>query len=459
MKTVLVLPHQSRYLQAPELFPEKRWFFLIAGYGSGKTRANVFSVLYDVKRLQHKKDRAGDYARLMVCGYTLSHLEKTFLIYFRQILDTSKSKYTENKKYNTFKIGTVTILLQPLENPGDIFGLDVHKVYVEEADELTTDKMLEAVHSLNERCRQQLEGERSCCLCLSTTSQGQKGLYAVYNHFKKTGVGFVLIRARTEDNPFLPKELIRDMYKMYTPEEREVFMHGAFISIAKGRVIPGFDWARNYVNYDLDAGVESGETIYWGQDINQGFSRGSVYVVRNSVIYCIKYYDFSDLSDAPKVVRYDFPEQIIKWIPDVTIKDSFPAFARDLRKYGIKIIYRKKSPLVEDSCFLVSKLFYLGRLVVCKIAKNIAEACDLAMRDKDNKIPSGSGKSSPIHAIDGLRYATSFIVATHPDFADIRGLIADKRASLRDEMDQEPPVKHLTGGYSEINPKVFTRSA
>jgi hypothetical protein len=38
-------------------------------------------------------------------------------------------------------------------------------------------------------------------------------------------------------------------------------------------------------------------------------------------------------------------------------------------------------------------------------------------------------------------------------------LIADKRASLRDEMDQEPPVKHLTGGYSEINPKVFTRSA
>ena len=455
MKNVLMLPHQSQYIQAPELFPEIKWFFLCCGYGAGKTRADVFAPINDIKRLQGKKDRAGDNARLMICGFTLSHLEKTLLNYFRNYLYISKTIYNESKKYNMFKIGTVTIILQQLENPGGIFGLDVHKIYVEEADELTTDKMLEATKSLNERCRQVLPGERDPCICFASTSQGQKGLYAVYNHFKKTGIGFVLIRGRTEDNIFLPKSMIRDMYKMYTPEERRVFMHGEFIAIAKGRVIPGFDWARNYVEFDLDLDVRPGEIVYWGQDINTGYNRGSAYIVRNGIIYCIKYYDFPDLTEAAMVVRYDFPEQVIKWLPDVTIRDSFPSLARDLRQQDIKIIYRKKSPLVEDTCFLVSKLFYMNRLIVCKIAKNVAEACAIAMRDKDNKIPKGVGASSPMHALDGVRYVAAYIVMSHPDFVDIRKLIAEKRASLRDDEGDESSVRNLGGGYSEIDPGVF----
>jgi len=459
MQNVVVLPHQSHYMQAPFLFPEIRWFFLCCGYGAGKTRADVIALCNDIKRLQGKKDRAGDYARLMVCGYTLSHLEKTFLIYFRQYLTISSTEYVENKKYNTFKIGTVTVILQPLENPGDIFGLDIYKIYVEEADELTTDKMIEATRALNERCRQIIPGERAGCICFASTSQGQKGLYAVYNHFKKSGIGFLLIRGRTEDNPFLDQGLVRDMIKTYTPEEREVFMHGKFLAIAKGRVLPGFDWERNYVSYDLDTKVRPDEEILWGQDINSGYNRGSAYVVRAGVLYALKRYDFQDLMDAPKVVRHDFPANKILWIPDVTIKDQFAAFARELRKYQIKIIYRKKSPGVEDSCFLVSKLFYLERLIICKIARDLAEACSIAMRDKDNKIPKGIGPSSPIHDIDGLRYVATYVVARYQGFDDIRKLIVDKRASLRSEEDKEILVKKLDSVYSEISPEAFNKGS
>ena len=454
MKNVLVLPHQSHYMQAPFLFPEVRWFFLCCGYGAGKTRADTIAINNDIARLQGKKDRAGDYARLMVCGYTLSHLEKTLLIYFRQYLVSSKTAYIENKKFNIFTVGTVTVILQPLENPGDIFGLDVHKVYVEEADELTTDKMLEAVKALNERCRQVMPGERPPCICLASTSQGQKGLYAVYNHFIKSGVAFILMRGRTQDNPYLPKELVRDMVRTYTPEERKVFMEGMFLAIAKGRVLPGFDWGRNYLDYDLDGGIRPDETVLWGQDVNTGYNRGSAYVVREGVIYAVKYYDFEDLMDAPKVVRHDFPAQKILWIPDVTIKDSFKSFKEELRRYGIKIIYRKKSPSVEDSCFLVSKLFHLNQLAICKIAKDLAEACGTAMRDKDNKIPKGIGPRSPIHAVDGLRYVATFAVIKFPGFENIRKLIVDKRASLRNEPDEEL-VKDLGSGYTEISPEAL----
>jgi hypothetical protein len=455
MQKIIVLPHQSEYMQAPYLFPEKRWFFLVCGYGAGKTRANVIALLYAVKRLQNKKDRGGDYARLTVAGYTLSHLNKTFLVYLRQILDQSKTAYTENKKDNFFVIGTVTVFVIPMENPETIFGIDVHAVYGEEIDELTEDKAIEAVRALSERCRQQMPGERSPFLCFGSTSQGQKGLYRIYNHFKKSGTGFVLIRGRTQDNVFLPKELIADMLRMYTPEEKRVFMDGEFLAIAKGRVLGDFNWDRNYLDYDMDQELFSGETVYIGMDFNVSYNRASAYIARDGVLYCIKYYDFPDPQDAPSVFRHDFPVQRILWIPDVTIKDSFPQFARELRKYGIQIIYRKKNPLVEDTVFLVNKLFYTGRLMVCRIARDLAEACAQAHRDKDNKIPKGIGPASPIHAIDGLRYVCSFVCMRDKAFRDIRKLIIDKRASFRS--DSEKPVQDLGGGYIQIHPNALYR--
>jgi hypothetical protein len=87
----------------------------------------------------------------------------------------------------------------------------------------------------------------------------------------------------------------------------------------------------------------------------------------------------------------------------------------------------------------------------------MAEALGGAMRDKDNKIPKGIGPSSPIHALDGARYASVFVVATHPDFEDIRKLILEKRASLRDGVEKEDLIKKLPGKYVEINPEIYKK--
>jgi hypothetical protein len=455
MNKVIVLPHQSEYMQAPYLFLEKRWFFFVCGYGAGKTKGNVISLLYAVKQLQGKRDRSGDYARLIVAGVTLAHLNKTLLIYLRQILDMSKSRYTENKKDNYFVIGTVTVLIVPMENPETIYGMDAAAVYIEEVDELTEDKAVEAVRSLSERCRQQVQGFRIPFLCCASTSQGQRGLYRIYTHFKKSGTGFVLIRGRTQDNVFLPKELISDMLRMYTPVEKRVYMDAEFLALASGRVLGDFDWERNYLNYDLDTGLLPGETVYIGMDFNSFGNRASAYIVREGVIYCIKCYDFPNPQDAPSVFRYDFSEQRILWIPDVTIKDSFPMFARELRKHRIQIIYRKKSPLVEDTAFLVNKLFYTERLLICRIAKDLAEACAMFMRDKDNRIPKGTGPSSPAHYCDGVRYAAAFICMKHKEFLDIKKLVIDKRSSLRS--DGNNSVQDLGGGYTQIHPDALRR--
>jgi hypothetical protein len=327
-------------------------------------------------------------------------------------------------------------------------------VVVDEIDELPEDKAIEAVRALTERARQKITGFRKPFLAFASTSQGQKGLYRIYNHFKKTGTGFVLMRARTADNLFLDRAYVRDLARMYTPEERRVFLEGEFISIAKGRVLPDFTWEKSYLEYDLDGDLPANTLVFISQDFNTGYNRASAYTVRDKVIYCIKDYDFPNVMDAPAVFRHDFPNQKIFWIPDVTSKDLFPQFSRELRKHDIHIIFRSKNPLVEDTVFLVNKLFYLQRLYICRIAKNLAEACSLFMRDKDNKIPKGVGRNDPAHYVDGLRYACAFICQFDPGFLDVRKAIVERRVSLRDGA-SPPMVTNLGGGYSDISPEAL----
>jgi hypothetical protein len=160
------------------------------------------------------------------------------------------------------------------------------------------------------------------------------------------------------------------------------------------------------------------------------------------------------------IYRYDFPDQDIFWLPDVTIKDQYPHFARDLRRNDIHIIHRSKSPLVEDSCFLISKLCAQGRIMIHSQAREVAEAFSTASRGKDNKIPKGVGPNSPIHDIDGARYVCSYLALILPEFKDIRKGIMSHLASFRagaEEMEERlSAVAQVGAGYTRIEGRAFT---
>lgn len=328
----------------------------------------------------------------------------------------------------------------------------------DEVDELEEDIMIEAMKSLSQRVRQIMPGHRSPYVMAASTAQGMKGFYRLYSHYKKCGVGFVLVRARTQDNWYLPREYIEDLWKNFTETERKVYMEGEFLTVTQGRVIPNFDWDRNFApESDMDLHLLPGERVFIGQDFNSGYSRASAWVSRDSCLHCVKYYDFPDVGDAPRVFRYDFPEQDLFWVPDVTGKDQYPHFARDLRKYDVHIIHRAKSPMVEDSCFLLSKLCLQGRLMIHSQASEVADAFATASRDKNNRIPKGVGVSSPIHAIDGARYACSYMALILPEYRDLRQGLMRHLASFRRslEEDSQAPVKGTGAGYVQIEGTAF----
>ena len=668
----------------------------------------------------------------------------------------------------------------------------VHNCIQEESDELPEATLMEACKALSERTRQQIIGFRSPFICLGTTSQGESGLYRLYCQFKKKGTGFVLIRGRTQDNFYLPKEQIVDLYKMYDDVERRVFLEGEFLAVSRNRVFPGFSWDRNYIDDDMDKYTRPGERVYIGQDVNCiggdvlietlrgrvpmrdvttddkvltrkgykqvltkmhkgvkiireyggvtatpdhvaitpegdmticqaknlyclkeqytsdlepirhmtelisllkwwlsmessgegtlqrkvqegiisqdmelcctdeymknssgpylkgcryttstgamttdlrilscclqqsiqhcirrclkdasegnrgrvlrrlkrlwltmlrkleksstqgqerktgspaplsvqlcaltaekssqrtyqllrdvlsagkntgehssgraitirrkelrhltrtvltefvpsvesmlseaarlsiarnidiignvqgmserseevfdievegaheffangvlvhncGFSRASAWVARGPVLHCLKRYDFPDIADAPDIFRYDFPDAEIFWIPDVTTKDSYPQFARALRRNNIHIIHRSKNPIVEDTAFLVSVLCKNSRIIFHKMARDTADAVARAVRDKEGKIGKGKAPSDWQHDADTVRYAVSYMALVLPDFRDIRQSLITHIASLRREVerDETPSVRKLSAGYTQIDPEAF----
>ena len=332
--------------------------------------------------------------------------------------------------------------------------------FVKNCDELEEDTMIEAMKSVSQRVRQIMPNHRAPYIMAASTAQGMKGFYRLYSHYKKSGVGFVLTRARTQDNWYLPKEYIEDLWKNFTETERKVYMEGEFLTVTQGRVVPGFDWDKNYDGRsDMDLELIPGERVYIGMDFNTGYCRASAWVSRDGIAHCVKYYDFPDPAESAKVFRYDFPYQDIFWLPDVTSKDLYPQYARELRNYGIHVIHRTKSPLVEDSCFLVSKWCLQGRLMIHSQASEVADALATASRDKQNKIPKGVGPSSPIHAVDGARYAVSYMALVLPEYKDIRRGLMQHLPSFRRSLEEgdivTSPVKYNGAGYMQIEGEAF----
>jgi len=455
MKKKMLLKHQAQFIQSPNLFPKARFHILVAGYGAGKSSSISTAVQFWIKLLQGKTDTEGHSPMIILGGVTLSHLEKTTVSMLKEDLDRSKTVYKHDTKNNMIIVGNVKVQLVSLSEPAKIVGYNAYISFGDEVDDLGSltqadDLTFEAIKALNERTRQIIAGMRKPFLCLGSTSQWQKGLYRVYTQFIKTGVAFNLIRGSTYDNKYLDPEYVDSLKRMYNETERKVFLEGHFLPIATGRVIGDFDWGRNFLSIDMDQKIDPDETLYWAQDFNTGYFRGCVGVERSGRIYVIKGYDFPEIRDAPSVVRHDFPENKILWIPDTTAKDQISQFTKELRKHRIHWIKRGKNPLVEDSAFLVNKLLYTKRLFFTNMAKDVAEACALAQRDKNGKIPKGIGPLSPIHYVDGVRMLCYFLASNKQSLQDIRRVTIDRHLAMYED---EPQVVELQAGYVEYSPE------
>ena len=544
---VKLLSHQAQLVQAPFVFLEKAFFFLVAGYASGKTSSLVYAILNTVKLLLGKKDLEGHNPKILIASKNLTFMKKTLTGLLEQDLKETNSEYSYDKAHNIITIGNVELLLIPDEDESSIYGFscccfkggtlittdkgdksieeikegdlvltrkgfkkvthswcsgekdcisvnvegteiictpdhrfidafdneieaqdlteeitllkadkfmkdkyqlrpahltaktssvvgqykvydleveDCHEffandvlvhncAYVDELDELSTETAMAVVKSINDRCRQQIDGFRTPFMAYTTSSQGLKGTYQTIMHLKKSGIGYVLMRARTKDNIYLPKDYVANMYSIYNEKEIKCLLEGEFVSIDSGLVFPDYHPDVNKLDVDLFDSLEEHDTVYIGQDFN-GFGNNAVaFVVKRGAIIAIKDYEFPDIRRAPEVFRYDFPTQNIIWIPDMTYKEHFVEFKKELRTFNIKIAYRSCNPLVTDRNFACNKLFVAEHLFITPICKDLERTLMTWQKDPKTGQPGKGGKGAPDHKGDCIGYVVHYLLSWH----------------------------------------------
>ena len=313
-------------------------------------------------------------------------------------------------------VGRYTVYDIEVEDCHEFFanGVLVHNcAYVDELDELDTQTAMAVVKSINDRCRQQIDGFRTPFMCYTTSSQGLKGTYQTIMHFQKSGIGYVLMRARTKDNIYLPKDYVANMYSIYNEKEIKCLLEGEFVSIDSGLVFPDYHPDVNKLDVDLFDSLEEHDTVYIGQDFN-GFGNNAVaFVVKRGAIIAIKDYEFPDIRRAPEVFRYDFPTQNIIWIPDMTYKEHFVEFKKELRTFNIKIAYRSCNPLVTDRNFACNKLFVAEHLFITPVCKDLERTLMTWQKDPKTGQPSKGGKGAPDHKGDCIGYVVHYLLSWH----------------------------------------------
>lgn len=359
-----------------------------------------------------KKDSEGHNPKIMVCSKNITFLAKTWTNAFEQNLKMTGSEYRFDRAKNIITVGNVEIILVALEEPSAIYGYSVFGAWCDELDELPTDIAMEAVKSVNDRVRQQIEGMRSPFICFATTSQGLKGLYQTVMHFKKSGIGYTLIRARTKDNIYLPEDYVKNLYSIYNEKEVACLLEGQFVSIDSGLVFPDYHPDVNKLDVDLyDYVRDNSLPVYIGQDFN-GFGNNAVaFAIISGAIVAIKDYEFPDIRRAPEVFRYDFPTSEILWIPDMTYKEHFVEFKKELRVFNIKIAYRSCNPLVGDRNFACNKLFVAQRLFICPMCKGMENTLMTWQKDPKTGQPSKGGKGAPDHKGDCMGYVVHYLLS------------------------------------------------
>lgn len=442
MTLVKLLPHQGQLVQAPYVFPDIRFFFLVAGYASGKTSALVYAILNTVKKLLGKKDKEGHAPKILIASKNLTFMKKTLTGLLEQDLKDTNSEYSYDKAHNIITIGNVELLLIPDEDESNIYGFSVTASFVDELDELDTQTAMAVVKSINDRNRQIVVGFRTPFMCYTTSSQGLKGTYQTVMHFQKSGIGYVLMRARTRDNIYLPKDYVENMYAIYNQKEIDCLLEGKFVSIDSGLVFPDYNPAVNKLDVDLFDSLKEDDTVYIGQDFN-GFGNNAVaFVVKNGAIVAIKDYEFPDIRRAPEVFRYDFPTQTIVWIPDMTYKEHFVEFKKELRTFNIKIAYRSCNPLVTDRNFACNKLFIAERLFITPICKDLEKTLMTWQKDPKTGSPSKGGQGAPDHKGDCLGYVVHYLLSWNRDLkplydVTLRRLYDKRRARGADATELE----------------------
>lgn len=331
-----LIQHQLDFIQS-----EARHTGLVAGFGSGKSRAATIKTW--AKKMK--------YPRIDVAYYlpTYSLIEDIAYPNFEELLKQLRIPYQliKSSKWITTPLGK--IIFRSMDNPNYIVGYEVGYSLIDEADILGIDKMKTAVKNIVARNRSVLPNKDPHQLDFVSTPEG---FQFMYQFFVKNGSDHRrLIKAKTSDNPYLPDDYIEILTDMYTKEQLAAYLDGEFVNLTSGTIYYNYDRKKN----DTKEQIRNREVLHIGMDFNITNMNAVIHVIRNNQPMALA--EISGAFDTPNMIEiikedYKMKGHSIVVYPDASGEQrstiSLDTDIKLLKKAGFKVIVGKSNPRVKD---------------------------------------------------------------------------------------------------------------
>lgn len=396
-----LIPHQREFVSD---FTHK-YVALCGGYGSGKSWAAAAKSILLAMRSP---------------GFTGIFLEPTIPLLRDVAIPTWEKFLTQFNIPYDFKSsplpnyilklpgGDTPIFMRSLENVERLIGVNAAWIVADEIDTVKEDIATRAIVKLQGRvrvgnCRQ---------IGFATTPEGYRFMHTFF--VREATADKRLIRARTEDNPYLDPDYAENLRKQYPPQLVESYLNGEFVNLATATVFSEYN---RHSHKTSVIGPDHDEVVLVGADFNIGRSLSIYGVMRSErgvpVLHIFGEHQANDTFALAQHLRRQYTNQILLnrlvVYPDASggrmQTSSTTTDHQILRDAGLRVVTERKNPPVQETIQHANALLHNVQVRVnTATCPQLVETLEQWGYDENLKPEKGTGSNALDHAGDAFRY-------------------------------------------------------
>lgn len=333
-----LLEHQAEFIESDFVHTG-----LVGGFRSGKSHAGVLKSI--TKKLKYPNIDVAYY--LPTYGLVKEIAYPKFRFFLEELKIDYILKETDHKVLTPYG----DIIMRSMDNPDTIVGYEVGYSLIDEADILSIKHMKDAFTKIVARLSVPLPDGKPNSLDMVSTPEGYKFLYEFF--IKNPHQNKKLIKASTENNPFISESYIETLKMSYSEQQLLAYLNGEFVNLTTGNVYHKFDRNENH----SDRMIQSRDVLHIGMDFNITEMSAVIHVIDNTpqgmmltaVAEITKAYDTEDMI---RIIKDGYPNYQIVVYPDASgqsRKTSSSTTDHDmLKKAGFKLVVDDSNPSVRD---------------------------------------------------------------------------------------------------------------
>lgn len=370
----------------------------VGGFGSGKTHAGIIRALSLKSQIQ---EDVGYYLPTYDLIRTIAYPR------FIELLEQFGVKYTLNKQeavIHTPDYGGV-IRFRTMENPERIVGYETAHSVLDELDTLPTEKAREVWNKVIARNRKQSLLGNS--VAVTTTPEGYRFVYETW-HKSKPSDDYIIYKAKTEDNPFLPDGYVDSLKAIYPTNLLQAYLDGEFVNLTAGSVYPEFD---RHLNATSET-INNGEGLHIGLDFNVTKMAAVIHVLRDDEPHAVG--ELTGVFDTPAMIQLlksRYAAHKIFIYPDASGNNRKSQNASEsdialLKQAGFMIMVNPANPAVKDRVLAMNKLIGERKYKVNPdTCPELVESLERQAYDKNGEPDKSSGFD---HVLDATGYCIAY---------------------------------------------------